>query len=45
MLREKNETNNSFEIMIDLNKPGQALLQLDGSFVQPGDVAPYRPAT
>ena len=43
VLREKNETNNSFEIMIDLNKPGRALLQLDGSFVQPGDVAPLPP--
>ena len=43
VLYEKNETNNSFEIMIDLNKPGEALLQLDGTFVQPGDVAPLPP--
>jgi hypothetical protein len=43
VLREKNETNNSFEIMIDLNKPGQALLHLDGTFVQPGDIAPLPP--
>ena len=43
VLHEKNELNNSFEIMIDLNKPGQALLQLDGSFVQPGEVMPLPP--
>ena len=29
--------------MIDLNKPGQALLQLDGSFVRPGEVMPLPP--
>ncbi len=40
VLREKSDTNNSFEILIDLIHPGQAIRHLNGSFVQPGDVAP-----
>jgi hypothetical protein len=43
ILREKSDTNNSFEILIDLNKPGEAMLHVDGSFVQPGDVMPLPP--
>ncbi|MEX0611577.1 MAG: lysyl oxidase family protein [Pirellulales bacterium] len=43
VLREKSETNNSFEILIDLNHPGEAIRHLDSSFVQPGDVAPLPP--
>jgi hypothetical protein len=40
VIREKSETNNSREILIDLSEPGKAIRQLDGSFVQPGDTAP-----
>jgi hypothetical protein len=43
VLREKNDTNNSFEILIDLNHPGEATRHLDGSFVRPGDVMPPLP--
>jgi hypothetical protein len=43
VLREKNDSNNSFEILIDLNRPGEAILHLDGSFVQPDDLAPPVP--
>jgi hypothetical protein len=34
---EKDYTNNSFEILIDLNSEGAAELNADGTFVQPGD--------
>jgi hypothetical protein len=41
VLREKDDTNNSFEILVELNRtPGQAVRHLDGSFVQPGDTLP-----
>lgn len=43
VIREKNETNNSIEILIDLNDVGKAVRHLDGSLVKPGDVAPPRP--
>ena len=43
VLREKDETNNSVEILIDLNNVGQAIRHLDGSLVKPGDVAPPKP--
>ena len=43
VLREKSDTNNSFEILIDLNNPGEAIRHVDGSFVQPGDVMPLPP--
>lgn len=38
-IQETDETNNSFEILIDLNNPGEAIL-FAGQFVQPGDAAP-----
>ncbi len=40
---EKDETNNSIEILIDLNDVGKALRHLDGTLVKPGDVAPPKP--
>lgn len=40
---EKDYTNNSFEILIDLNHPGQAIRHFDNSFVRPGDLAPPVP--
>jgi hypothetical protein len=39
-LRETDETNNSFEILIDLNRPGEALRHPGGRFVRPGDMPP-----
>gem|GEM_PF-6771699 len=41
-LHETDETNNSFEILIDLNKPGEAIM-VAGQFVQPGDPVPIAP--
>ncbi len=41
-IRESDETNNSFEILIDLNNPGEAIM-VAGQFVQPGDSAPTIP--
>jgi hypothetical protein len=41
-IQETDETNNSFEILIDLNKPGEAIL-VAGQFVQPGDPVPIAP--
>jgi len=43
VLHEKDETNNSIEILIDLNDVGKAVRHLDGTLVKPGDVAPPRP--
>ncbi|MBA4105975.1 MAG: hypothetical protein C0485_09470 [Pirellula sp.] len=43
VLREKDETNNSIEILIDLNDVGQAVRHLNGTLVKPGDVAPPKP--
>lgn len=43
VLREKDETNNSVEILIDLKDVGQAVRHLDGTLVKPGDVAPPKP--
>lgn len=43
VIREKNETNNSIEILIDLNDVGKAIRHLDGTLVKPGDVAPPKP--
>lgn len=40
IIREKNETNNSIEILIDLNDVGKAVRHLNGTLVKPGDVAP-----
>jgi hypothetical protein len=40
VIREKDASNNSFEILIDLAKPGTAIRNHDGSFVQPGDSVP-----
>ncbi len=37
-IQETDETNNSFEILIDLNNPGEAIT-FAGLFVQPGDPA------
>jgi len=37
-IQESDETNNSFEILIDLNNPGEAIM-FAGLFVQPGDPA------
>lgn len=36
-IMEKDYTNNSFEILIDLNVEREAVLNADGAFVQPGD--------
>ncbi|MGD9637086.1 MAG: lysyl oxidase family protein, partial [Pirellulales bacterium] len=41
-IHETNETNNSYEILIDLNRPGEALMWA-GTFVQPGDPIPPDP--
>lgn len=41
-IHETDETNNSYEVLIDLNKPGEALM-FAGSFVQPGDRLPPAP--
>lgn len=41
-LQETDETNNSFEILIDLNNPGEAFM-VAGQFVQPGDPVPTEP--
>lgn len=41
-IHETDETNNSFEILIDLNNPGEAIM-FGGEFVQPGDPAPLAP--
>ena len=41
-IMETDETNNSFEILIDLNNPGEALT-FAGEFIQPGDAAPGVP--
>lgn len=43
VIHEKDETNNSVEILIDLNDVGKAVRHLDGTFVKPGDVAPPKP--
>lgn len=43
VIREKDDGNNSALILIDLAKPGQAIRNLDGSFVQPGDMSPPIP--
>jgi hypothetical protein len=40
VLLEESDANNSFEILIDLNKPSQAMRHINGSFVQPGDTMP-----
>ena len=45
VLREKNESNNSFEILIDLNKPGQAMRQHQWQLCAAGGVMPLPPAT
>ena len=34
---ETDETNNMFEILIDLTNESEALIKIDGTFVQPGD--------
>jgi Lysyl oxidase len=41
-IHETDETNNSFEILIDLAHPGEAIT-FAGQFVQPGDRAPAQP--
>lgn len=41
-IQESDETNNSFEILIDLNTPGEAIM-VAGQFVQPGDPLPTEP--
>ena len=41
-IHETDETNNSFEILIDLTRPGEAFIS-DGQFVQPGDRPPPTP--
>ena len=41
-IMETDETNNSFEILIDLNNPGEAIT-FAGEFVRPGDPAPPIP--
>lgn len=41
-IHETDETNNAFEILIDLNQPGEAIM-FAGDFVQPGDPAPSAP--
>ena len=38
IIHETDETNNAFEILIDLNRPGRARLA-NGSFIRPGDLA------
>jgi hypothetical protein len=43
VLLEKSDANNSFEILIDLNDPGEAIRHTNGSFVRPGDVMPLPP--
>jgi hypothetical protein len=43
VLRETDETNNSFEILIDLNEPSAAKRHADGRFVRPGDFYPLLP--
>jgi hypothetical protein len=40
VIREKSDANNSFEILIDLTRPGEALRHFDDSFVRPGELAP-----
>jgi len=40
---ETDETNNMFEILIDLNQPGKALLRPDFTFLQPGDAESQLP--
>jgi hypothetical protein len=40
VLRETDETNNAFEILIDLNEPSAARMHADGHFVRPGDFYP-----
>jgi hypothetical protein len=41
-ITESNENNNSYEILIDLTKPGEAVM-FAGEFVQPGDSVPPTP--
>jgi len=41
-IHETDETNNSFEILIDLAHPGAAIMYA-GEFVQPGDLPPAAP--
>lgn len=41
IIHETDETNNAFEILIDLDLPGRASLKDDGSFIQPGDSASW----
>ncbi len=41
-ITETDETNNSYEILIDLTKPGEAVM-FAGEFVQPGDPVPPAP--
>ncbi len=41
-ITETDETNNSYEILIDLTKPGEAVM-FAGDFVQPGDPVPPAP--
>ena len=41
-IQETDETNNSFEILIDLSNPGAAIM-FAGQFVQPGDPVPTVP--
>ncbi len=39
VIRETDETNNAFEILLDLSQPGRAILADNGSFIRPGDSA------
>jgi hypothetical protein len=39
VIRETDETNNAFEVLLDLNQPREAILSDDGSFIRPGDSA------
>lgn len=41
-IHETDETNNSYEVLIDLNRPGEAVM-FGGEFVQPGDPVPPAP--
>ncbi len=41
-IHETDETNNSYEVLIDLNRPGEAVM-FAGEFVQPGDHVPPAP--
>ena len=44
VIRETDNTNNSFAVLIDLTRPGQTFFKDDGSFIQAGDAEDELPA-